>query len=288
MSAFSIGGFLNRVILAGCAVAMITATPNVLAQTSNDASYSSSAQYQLAADEDMGGGSGDPSPQSGNGGYGRGRGGYHPNAYQDRWSHLAFEAGGGFNAPVGNDNPYITWGGNFTLGAGWQFNPQFGVLAEYQFMQNKLPGKFLSSVYDASNLASQGVNQLGGHARIWSLTLNPIFYLRPHGNNNAYVTGGGGFYRKVTTFTTPVDSYCYSYYYGYYTCTQNVTVGHFSSNQGGLNLGVGFTQMMGQNSRVKLFEEARYVWIKTPGPKDQASWGLGTTGLIPVTIGVRW
>lgn len=289
MSALLFRGFLNRAVVAGCAVAMIAAASSMLAQSTSNTSYSSSAQYQLTADEGMDG-SGAPSPQYGNGGYGRGRGGYHSNAYQDRWSHLAFEAGGGFNAPIGNDKPYITWGGNVTLGAGWQFNKQFGTLLEYQFMDNKLPGSFLSQIYNSNSasLSAQGINQLGGHAHIWSITLDPIFYLRPQGRTNAYVTGGGGFYRKVTTFTTPVQQYCYDYFYGYYPCTTNATVGHFSSNQGGLNLGIGFTHAIGMDERAKLFAEARYVWIKTPGPKDTPYWGLGTTALVPVTFGVRW
>ena len=32
------------------------------------------------------------------------------------YSHLAFEAGGGFNAPTEESSPYITWGANGTLG----------------------------------------------------------------------------------------------------------------------------------------------------------------------------
>src|SRR5271165_556385 len=45
-------------------------------------------------------------------GQGGGGGGHHGMFHHS----LAFEAGGGFNGPVGNDTPYITWGGNFTLG----------------------------------------------------------------------------------------------------------------------------------------------------------------------------
>lgn len=289
MSALLFRGFLNRAVVASCAIAMAAATPNVLAQSSSTASYSSSAQYQLTAEEDMGG-SGTPSPQYGNGGYGRGRGGYNSNSYQDRWSHLAFEAGGGFNAPVGNIKNTLTWGGNVNLGAGWMFSKRFGTLLEYQFLDDKLTGRFLSQVYNenAASLSSQGVNQLGGHAHIWSLTLDPIFYLRPEGRTNLYVTGGGGFYRKVTTFTTPVQQYCYDYFYGYYPCTSNATVGHFSSNQGGFNVGAGVTHAIGMDARAKLFAEVRYVWLDTPKPSPTTAWGFGTTGLIPVTFGVRW
>jgi hypothetical protein len=289
MPVLSVKSLFNHAIAAGFAVVMISGASNLLAQTTanENTSYSSSTQYQLAAEMDESDGSGAPSPQYGSGGYGHGRGGYH-SSYNDRWSHLAFEGGGGFNAPIGNDTPYITWGGNFTLGAGWQFNKQFGTLLEYQFMDNKLPGRFLSDVYNASpGLAAQGITQLGGHAHIWSFTLAPIFYLRPHGATNVYVTGGGGFYRKVTTFTTPVlAQFCNAFFCS--VGTENVSVSHFSSNQGGLNLGFGVTHALGQDQRAKLFAEARYLWINTPGPEDTSYFGLGTTGLIPVTFGVRW
>src|ERR1035437_6560639 len=59
-------------------------------------------------------------------------------------SRLAFEAGGGFNAPIGNDGPYITWGGNFTGGAGLRFSRRLSALVGYQFIDNKLPGAFRS------------------------------------------------------------------------------------------------------------------------------------------------
>src|ERR1700679_2806814 len=41
-------------------------------------------------------------------------GGGQDNGSGHSFSKFAFEAGGGFSAPIGNDTPYITWGGNFT------------------------------------------------------------------------------------------------------------------------------------------------------------------------------
>ena len=47
-----------------------------------------------------------------------------------------------------------------------------------------------------------------------------------------------GFYRKVTSFTDPqLAQYCTYFYCG--IVTQNVVVGHFSSNQGGWSIGGG-------------------------------------------------
>lgn len=212
-------------------------------------------------------------------GYDRGGRGWGKNAM----SSMAFEIGGGFNAPA-PDQSDITWGGNFTLGAGLNFNKQFAMLAEYQFIDDKLPGYLI---------AETGAN--GGHAHIWSLTLSPVVSLFPKSSNDIYLTGGGGFYRKVTSFTDPaLAQYCNYFYCGIVTVNQ--VVGHFSSNQGGWNIGGGYQHRMGgmfNDSKMKFFAEARYLKIYTPRYSNQPN-GLGTatvaadTILVPVTVGVRW
>lgn len=176
--------------------------------------------------------------------------------------HIALDLGAGFNAPIGNDIPYITWGGNFTIGGGVHVNKRATLPAEYQFMGDKLPG----------GLIAQAGTQ-GGRAHIWSFTLDPVIDLLPERANSIYVTGGGGFYRKVTSFTDP----------GQY---QNYVVGHFSSNQGGASFGFGVTHKMRWETNMHVFAEARYVFLMTPSITTTN--GLGTTELIPVTIGVRW
>jgi hypothetical protein len=197
-------------------------------------------------------------------------------------SKYALELGGGFNAPT--DKNYITWGGQFTLGGGVNFNKRFALLAEYQYIDDKLPGALI---------AETGAN--GGHAHIWSLTLDPVVSLLPKSSNDVYVTGGGGFYRKVTSFTDPEEEeYCSYYYCG--IGTVNAVVGHFSSNQGGFNIGGGYQRRMGgmyQDSKMKFFVEARYMDVLTPAVTTQPN-GLGTTTVgagtkvIPVSVGLRW
>jgi hypothetical protein len=187
------------------------------------------------------------------------------------FSHFAAEAGAGFNAPIGNDTPYITWGGNFTAGAGLHFSKRFTLLGEFQFLDNKLPGAFIAA----------GGGQ-GGNAHIISLTADPVIDLFPKHTNSVYVTGGGGYYHKSTNFT--VEECCD--FYGY---PVDVTTDSFSSNQAGGNFGVGFTRRLGGvygDSTMKLFAEARYVYIHTPA--ITVTNGLGTTELIPVTFGYRW
>ena len=195
---------------------------------------------------------------------------------------LAFEVGGGFNAPL--NTHHITWGGNITVGGGINFNKQFAMLVEYQFIADKLPGYLI---------AQTGAD--GGNAHIWSFTLAPVVSLFPNSKNDIYLTGGGGFYRKVTNFTNPAPAlYCYYYYCS--VVSVNQVIGHFSSNQGGWNVGGGYQHRLGgmfNDSRMKLFAEVRYLKIYTPAYSNQPN-GLGTvtlaadTTLIPVTFGVRW
>ncbi len=199
-------------------------------------------------------------------------------------SHLAFEVGGGFNAPTNDSTPYISWGGNFTAGAGYRFNPYLSLLLEYQIIDDKLPGAL------AAEAGSDGAN-----AHIWSFTLDPVVDLFPMRANDVYITGGGGFYRKMTNFTDPgLVDWCDFYYCG--VGVSNVVVGHFSSNQGGWNIGAGYSRRIAgdyDHGRIKLFAEARYLDVETPAV-DSAPDGLGVTRiaagtkLIPVTLGVRW
>jgi hypothetical protein len=197
-------------------------------------------------------------------------------------SKYALEFGGGFDAPT--DKNYITWGGQFTVGGGVNFSKRFALLAEYQLIDDKLPGALI---------AETGAS--GGHAHIWSLTLDPVVSLFPKSSNDIYVTGGGGFYRKVTSFTDPEEEeYCSYYYCG--IATVNTVVGHFSSNQGGFNIGGGYQHRLGgmyQDSKTKLFAEVRYVDVLTPAVTTQPN-GLGTTTVaagtkvIPISVGVRF
>lgn len=199
--------------------------------------------------------------------------------------HLTFEAGAGVSAPAGGtQKDYITWGGQFILGGGYRLNQRLSALVEYQFLDNKLPGAII---------AETGAN--GGYAHIWSLSVEPVVDVFPKSTNDLYVTGGAGFYRKVTNFTDPEETEFCSYYY----CEPGVVnqvVGHFSSNQGGWNIGGGFTHRMGGiygDGKTKLFAEVRYLDALTPAETTEPN-GLGKTTvaadtkLIPITLGVRF
>jgi hypothetical protein len=270
--------FVAAVFAVGFAGAQAVSSPSA-APGFSSSSESSSLQLVASLDPDgMGALPSAPTPATS--ASGQQAGGWKHKAA----SNFALEFGGGFNAPVSDSPNYITWGGQFTVGGGYNFNERFALLAEYQMLDDKLPGALI---------AETGAN--GGHAHIWSLTLAPVVSLFPKAANDFYLTGGGGFYRKVTSFTDPVEAEYCSYYY----CevgTENEVVGHFSSNQGGWNVGGGYQRRVGgmyHDSRMKLFAEVRYLDVLTPAVTSNPN-GLGTTTvaagtrLLPVTFGLRW
>ncbi len=283
---------IAALVSAGLAAAQSTASENQALSTSSPASqspsqsasqsWSSSSSTSLqvaevAAPQPMAALPSAPAPAASAAGAAGGGGGIFHKAV----SNLAIEAGGGFNAP---ESSSITYGGNFTLGAGVNFNKHLTGLIEYQFIDDKLPGALIAET-----------GATGGHAHIWSFTMDPVIDLFPKSSNDIYATGGGGFYRKVTSFTVLEPTEFCSYFYcgvGY----APATVGHFSSNQGGYSIGGGYIHRMGGiygTSKMKLFAEVRYLEVLSPALTSQPN-GLGTvtvpadTKMIPVTLGIRW
>ena len=298
----------RRMLIAASALA-IAFSLNAAAQSTTPAadnsadgqSYSSSSAY-LSTDSLLGASSfSDPaasasaSPQYGGGG--RRSSSSYP-SYEGRMSHIAFEGGVGFSIPIGNDTHYSTaaltngdlspsvgWGYGVTLGGGWNFTKKFGALLEYQFLRQSMPNDYLDALNAESGTSGSG-SSIDGNINTWSLTIDPIIYLPFSHKSGAYVTGGGGFYRKVTNFTEPVQE-CDPYY----GCDGvPVTVDHFSSNQGGANAGIGFyRKIFGQDSNAKFYAEARYVWVNSPVASASNSYqGSGTEALIPVSFGIRF
>jgi hypothetical protein len=297
---------LRRMLIAASAFA-IGFSLNAAAQTASAAnspsdgqSFSSSTDYRayLSTDSLLGGSSfSDPSPAGGSPQYGGGRQSSSYPSYESRWSHIAFEGGFGFSVPIGNDtsfsqasindgylSPSESIGYGLTVGGGWMFTKKLGALIEYQFLRQGIPSDYLNALSSADAGGPSSTTGLGGNINTWSFTVDPIVYLPFNHKNGAYVTGGGGFYRKVTNFTEPVES-CY-----FYCISAPETVDHFSSNQGGLNIGLGvYRKIFGQDSNGKFYAEVRYVWVNSPGPTASNSYqGSGTEGLIPVTFGIRF
>lgn len=281
---------LRRLLIVASAVALGWTLPAVGQTASStdlatDAQSSSSSivyQASLSTDELLGGSptpyhyslaAADGSPQYG----GRSNNRYpsYPN-YQSKASHIAIVAGGGFAAPVQNStNGYETWGYNLDFGGGWNFNKHFGILFEYQFDRMKIPGTTIAAV-----------GAQGGNINTHLFLFDPVYYIYAHHKSGAYVTGGGGFSRKVTNFTDlqSVQECYYFCYYGY----APVTVANFSSTQGAFDVGMGlYWKAFGQDSNAKLFAEARYIYVDSPKPTTTTN-GEGVEELVPVTFGIRF
>jgi len=276
----------------GSASAQISTVPNSSSSTGVSSSESSSNALQLADDggAPVSGMSGSdalpaaPSPHGSGGGQYDNKGVRGGGASGIR-SHLTYEVGGGLNAPTSDSSPYITWGGNVTAGGGYRFNRNLSLMMEYQFIDSKLPGQIIAEA-----------GATGGNDHIWSLTLDPVVEFNPKSSIGFYATGGYGFYRKVTSFTDPQQSVYCDYFYGCGTITQNVVVGHFSSNQGGWSIGGGLEhRFAGWNGdgKMKIFAEARYLDVLSPAVTTEPN-GLGATTvgkdtkIIPVTVGLRF
>jgi hypothetical protein len=218
------------------------------------------------------------SPESGQNSGGYGNGGYrqYPKYGEPGFHHIAIEAGFGFSPPIGNTKNTQTTGYNIKLGGGWNFNRRFGALLEYEFNHTGIPNSVL-----AAEQAPQG------DVHIWGFTLDPVYYYKTTGAWGGYVTGGGGFYRKLTTFSEPVYLGTGCDFYGYcYPQYGNVTLSHFSSNQGGVNIGTGITHNIGDGG-AKIYAEARYLFVDSQKP-TATTFGSGTVSMIPVTFGIRF
>src|ERR1700757_375129 len=143
-----------RIALAASLVTL-TGIPYVAsAETDSDSSsspaassagdYSSSLEWKnyLKMDDSLGEalpGSPSPRPQYG-------RESNYP-SYTSRWSRIAIEAGAGFTAPIGNTaHGWETYGYNIKAGAGWNFTKRLGVLLEYQWNRDKIPGSTLTQL----------------------------------------------------------------------------------------------------------------------------------------------
>lgn len=217
------------------------------------------------------------SQESGQNSGGYGQGGYkrYPSYGQSSFHHIAIEAGAGFDAPLGNTKNAQTFGYNIKLGGGWNFNRHFGALLEYEFNRTGIPNNVLSAV---------GAPQ--GNVHLWGITLDPVYYYKTGGAWGGYVTGGGGFYRKLTTFSQSVDLGLVCDFFGCFEQIANQTLFHFSSNQGGLNIGTGITHNLGEGG-AKIYAEARYLWVNSPA-STATTVGSGTVSMIPVTFGIRF
>src|SRR6185369_2305446 len=89
-------------------------------------------------------------------------------------SKFAFSVGGGFTEPVKQSDGRFDTGFNVGSGAGYNFHPNFGVMADFGFNHLGVSSRTLNSI---------GVPD--GSGRIYSVTLNPVIRFNPKGRFDA-------------------------------------------------------------------------------------------------------
>ena len=230
----------------------------------------------------------------------------HTNA--DGSSKYTFFAGGGFNLPTGGTHNYLTTGWNVQFGGGRNFNKTFGLLAQFDYdhfgFQTATLNNLLA-IYNSLGATDQNgapLTQLGGASHVWSLTLDPIVNYYTSDTWGAYAIAGVGFYHKTANFTIPGVGQACDPYYGCFYVQSNQTIDKYTSNAVGVNGGLGFTYKLSRFSNVKLYAEARYVFVDNqPRPyQDGSTEAPGNpyfnvfpqnsrrTTYIPVSFGVRF
>ena len=236
--------------------------------------------------------------------YGRPR--YTDNMHNaDGSSKYAFQVGGGFTLPTGGSHNYYKTSWAIQGGVGRNFNKNFALMADFNWANFGIQTNTLNNLLatynnlGATDQSGAALSQLGGYGHVWSFSLDPVYNFAQGEKTGAYITGGVGFYHKISTFTIPaIGQYC-DYYYGCYTYQANQPIDSYTSNAVGVNGGVGYTYKLSRFSNTKLFAEAKYVY--TANSRKPYSLGSATnsyfnafpqnsapTTFIPITFGVRF
>jgi len=231
---------------------------------------------------------------------------YSDNSHnKDGSNKYTFLVGGGFTLPTGITRNDLKTNFNLQGGVGRNFSNNVGLIAQFDFanfgIQNSTLNTLLAT-YNSIGAVDQNGNpfsQLGGSSHVWSLTINPIYYISQSDSSGIYVVGGFGYYHKTANFTIPaVGTYC-DPYYGCDQYQANQSVDKYTSNAFGVNAGIGFTHRLSPFASQRLFVEARYVFVDNqPRPYSLGSTtssyfnvfpqNSARTTFIPVTVGIRF
>jgi len=184
-------------------------------------------------------------------------------------SRLAWEAGTGFTQPNGNASTLLDPGWNVRVGGGWKFSRQLSVLAEYEFDRFN---------WESPPLAGGG-SRANGTMHLWSVVVEPVWRHRFTTHFGGYAEGGGGFYRLTTNYGNTVPGFDCNPLFGCFPEPPDSDPSRVTSNQGGVNGGIGFTYQTSSTSRWCYYTEVRFTWLDTH-PE--------TAAFFPVSFGVRW
>jgi hypothetical protein len=209
-----------------------------------------------------------------------------------------FYAGAGFDVPVSTTKTNNTVSWSFQGGGGRMFNKNFGVNLEFGFDNFGLTGATIADyLYVNTGSTDNSSYDIQGNTHVWNFSIQPIYKIEGKSGIGGFVTGGAGFYHKVTNFTAPTEA-C-SIYYGCYT--ENEAFDHYSSNAPGFDIGGGLTYKLSRFSNQQFYVDARYVYVANqyrPGATDSNYTtytgynyypaNSNTTTYIPVKFGLRF
>lgn len=171
--------------------------------------------------------------------------------------------GAGFTLPVSGTSDYLTTSYGIQAGVGRNWDKHFGVNLEFDYDRFGLTGATIQQqndyYFDYSDPTNS--NGLDGNNHIWNFSIQPILNLASGEKWGAYITGGVGFYHKVTNFTLPQEEEYCDPYYGCGVIEANGVVDHYTSNAPGFDGGFGVTYKFSHFSNERFFAEFRYVYI---------------------------
>ena len=210
-------------------------------------------------------------------------------------------AGGGFVSPVGDNSNFLSTSWGLQVGGGRNFNRHFGVNLEFDYDHFGVTGTTIDN--QSYRYFGDVTNPYGldANAHIWSLSVQPVYQIYSGQGLGAYITGGVGFYHKVTNFTLPQEEEYCDYYYGCGEYEVQGTFDHYTSNAPGFDGGVGLTYKFSRFANERFYAEARYVYMHNQfKPGDTNATALtytgnnlfpensNTTSYFPIKFGIRF
>lgn len=191
---------------------------------------------------------------------------------------FSFEFGLGSNTPAGgNTATYQSTNLGAQAGLGYNFNSRIGAQVEYDFNRFVIPDSIVSSLCSACS---------DGSVILQSVSFDPYVNLLLEGRVGIYLIGGAGFYWKNTSFSAPTgQEVCYTF--SGCVLTES-TVSSWSTSAFGANGGGGVTVRLG-STRMKVFAEGRYVWVRK-GSNTTAAYPPANYGVNYFTteVGIRF
>jgi opacity protein-like surface antigen len=202
-----------------------------------------------------------------------------------------FNIGGGFTVPVAEVADRFGTGGGFNLGMIVEPTPMFGLQFEYAY--NNLSGEDAQIPLMATPTAVVGGNALiSSHHTMHYLNINGILRMPGESLIKPYAIGGGGWYYRTVSLTTPdvgFTTWCDPYWYVCYPTAVSIdrVVGDRSSWDPGVDFGGGVTVGLGEQALFYVETRWHYMWGPEFTDKDGVT-QKANGQYFPVTFGFRF